>query len=1031
MIAWFARNHVAANLLMLSLLLLGLFSLKQRIPLEVFPSIEPSVINITVVLPGSTPEDTEQGLSIRIEEAVQDLVGIKQIISRSVEGVATVAVEAMADTDPRVLLNDIKGRIDAINTFPSNANKPVVSLAQHLHEVITVAVSGPLSELEIRQFSEQIRDDLLNIHGITQVELTGVREYEISIEITEQTLRQYHLNFSTIAAAIRASSLDLSAGTLKTSGGDILLRARGQAFHKDEFEKIIVLTTPSGSIISLGDIATINDGFEESPIRSRFNGKPAALIEIYRVGDQSAIDVANKVKDYISAREGNLPSGVELTQWRDRSLIVKKRLQTLTNNALQGGLLVLLLLTLFLRPAIAFWVFLGIPVSFMGAFIVMPFFGVSLNIFSLFAFILVLGIVVDDAIVTGENIYTHMKTAPNSEIAAIRGTQEVAMPVTFGILTTVVAFLPLAFIGGYRGALFAQITVVVIPILLFSLIESKFVLPSHLKYIKNIDENKQGRLGRFQSRFSKGFEQSIIRYYKPILKGCLNNRLSTLIFFVGVLFVIIAMILSSWTRFVFFPRVQSEVANATLTMPAGTSFDLTDIYIKKITVAALTLQEKYDDKENNEKLILNIQSNTGFSGRKSGGNLGGVKFEITSPEDRESNITNADLIKEWRSLIGIIPGAESLTFRAEIGRVSDPINIQFTGNDFLSLESVAEEVKRKLATYPSVFDISDSLSDGKQELIIDLKPTAHLLGLTRSDIMNQIRQAFYGLNVQSVQRGRDDIDVFLRAPLHERESIAELKNMHVSLPNNQTIPLSQVAHFKHDTSPIMITRINKSRTIEVSADINKETANMLIINEELRSFIKQRLQHYPQIQFSMEGEAREQEDSFDSLFMGLGLVLFAIYCLLAIPFKSYWQPFIVMSIIPFGIIGAVLGHWIMGINISLLSIMGMLALVGVVVNDSLVLVDYINKNKKESLQEAILNAGVARFRPVILTSLTTFIGLMPLLFEESTQAQFLIPMAVSLAFGILFATFITLLLVPINYSIMDSIGQKYNRWIDK
>jgi multidrug efflux pump subunit AcrB len=1030
MIAWFARNHVAANLLMMTLLMLGLFSLKQKIPLEVFPSIDPSVINISVALPGSTPEDTEQGLSIRIEEAVQDLAGIKQIISRSTEGTAIVSVEATADTDPRELLNDIKGRVDAINTLPANAEKPIVSLAQHLHEVITVAISGPLSELEIKQFTEQVRDDLLSTNGITQVELAGVREYEIAIEISEQTLRKYNLNFEAIATAIRASSLDLSAGTIKSSGGDILLRARGQAFQKNDFENIIVLTTPDGSIVTLGDISTINDGFEESPMRSRFNGEPAALIEVYRIGDQSAIEVANKVKDYIGTRKNNLPEGIELTQWRDRSLIVKTRLQTLTNNALQGGLLVLLLLTLFLRPAIAFWVFIGIPVSFMGAFIAMPFFGVTLNIFSLFAFILVLGIVVDDAIVTGENIYTHMKTAPNNEIAAIRGTQEVAVPVTFGILTTIVAFLPLAFIEGPRGALFAQITVVVIPILLFSLIESKFVLPSHLKYIKNIDNDKQGALSRFQNNFSNGFEQAIVRYYRPILSWCLNNRRSTLIFFIGLLFLIFAMISSGWTRFVFFPRVQSEVANASLTMPAGTSFNLTDVYIEKITAAALSLQEKHHDKENDEKLILNIQSSTGFSGRNSGGNLGNVRFEITSPEDRESDITNADLIKEWRALIGNIPGAESLTFRAEIGRVSDPISIQFTGNDFIALESVAEQVKQRLAIYPAVFDIGDSLSDGKQELIIDLKPTAHLLGLTRSNIVNQIRQAFYGLNVQSVQRGRDDIDVILRSPLNERESVAGLKNMLITLPNNHTIPLSQVATFKHDLSPIMITRINRNRTVEVTADINKETANMLIINEELREFINKLLLQYPHIQFTMEGEAREQADSFNSLLIGLVLVLFAIYCLLAIPFKSYWQPFIVMSIIPFGVIGAVLGHWMMGMDISLLSIMGMLALVGVVVNDSLVLVDYINQHKKENLQEAILNAGVARFRPVILTSLTTFIGLMPLLFEESTQAQFLIPMAVSLAFGIIFATFITLLLVPVNYSIMNSIGDKYNRWIN-
>lgn len=1030
MIAWFARNHVAANLLMVTLLLLGLFSMKQRIPLEVFPSIDPSVINITVVLPGSTPEDTEQGLAIRVEEAVQDLEGIKQIISRSVEGAATIAVEATADADPRELLNDIKGRVDAINTFPANAEKPVVALAQHLHEVITVALGGPLSELEIKQITEQVRDDLLNIKGVTQVQLAGVREYEMTVEVSEQKLRQYNLTFDQLANAIRNASLDLSAGVIKAQGGEILLRSRGQAYQKTDFENIVILTTAQGSIITLGEIARVNDGFEESPMRSRFNGQSAALIEVYRIGDQSAIEVANKVKDYIEQRQTTLPQGVELTQWRDRSLIVKKRLQTLANNALQGGILVLLLLTLFLRPAIAFWVFIGIPVSFMGAFIVMPFFGVTLNIFSLFAFILVLGIVVDDAIVTGENIYTHLKTSESGLHAAISGTREVAVPVTFGILTTVVAFLPLAFIEGHRGALFAQITVVIVPILLFSLIESKFVLPAHLKHIKLNTKKDQGPLSRFQIAFSEGFERAIVRYYRPALSWCLHNRLSSLIFFIGVLILMISMVQSGWTRFVFFPRVQSELARASLTMPAGTAFDLTDIYVERITTSAQQLQKKYNDEETGEDLILNIQSNTGYLGGKSGSHLGRVMFEITSPEDRDSSITNSDLIKEWRQLIGDIPGAESLTFRAEIGRVSDPIEIQFSGNNFDSLELVGEQVKAKLASYPAVFDISDSLSDGKQELIIDLKPSAHLLGLTRAQIMNQIRQAFYGLEVQSIQRGRDDIKVMLRYPLQERESIAGLKDMLIHLPNGEKVPLIQLATLSHDKSPIMISRIDRNRTLKVTADVNKETANMIAINQELRQFVTQLLQQYPGIQFTMEGESREQKESFDSLTIGLILVLFAIYCLLAIPFKSYWQPLIVMSVIPFGVIGAILGHWIMGMNISLLSIMGMLALVGVVVNDSLVLVDYINQHKKEDLKQAILNAGVARFRPVMLTSLTTFIGLMPLLFEKSTQAQFLIPMGISLGFGILFATFITLLLVPINYSLMEGLRIRYTRWVN-
>ncbi len=1026
MIAWFTRNHVAANLLMISLLLAGLFSLSTQIPLEVFPSFETDRISVRVSLRGATPEDVEQGVTIRIEEAVQDLEGVKEIQSRSSEGSAVVTIEVDEGYDDRELLADIKSRVDAINTFPVDAEKPIVSLAQRKREVINVTVASEYGELETKEFAQIIRDELLKLPEVTQVELSGVRNYEIAIEISNDKLRQYQLSINDITQKIRASSTDVSAGNLKTQGGDVLIRSKGQAYRKDEFAEIAIKTLPDGSIIRLKDIAKITDGFEETPVRTRFNGQQAAFIDVYRIGDQSAIEVADSVKNYLERKQAELPQGTYLGYWDDDSEVVKKRISTLTSNALQGGILVIALLTLFLRPAIAFWVCVGIPVSFMGAFLAMSVFDVSLNLLSLFAFILVLGIVVDDAIVTGENVYSHLRNAESGEQAAIRGTQEVAVPVTFGILTTVAAFMPLAFIDGVRGQMFAQIPAVVIPVLLFSLIESKFVLPAHLKYVKLRSEKgeKEGAFSRFQQKFADGFEAAILKYYQPVLAKALRNKTNTLLMFVGVFLIIIALITSGWSKFVFFPRIPSETVRASLTMPAGSAFDVTNNYVVKMADKAAELQRKYVDEDTGKSVIINILATTG--GRGGASNSGSVRFEIIPPEERSSTITATELAREWRKMIGVVPGAESLTFRAEIGRASDPIDVQLSGTELSTLEDVAAKIRDRLATYPTVFDITDSLSDGKEELQIELTEQGKALGLTRVELASQVRRAFFGAEVQRIQRGRDDVRVMVRLPIDERRSVADLKDILVSTPGGGQVPLSHVATLIAGQSPTTIYRIDRYRTVNVRADVDKQNTNLTVLQGELKTFLDELTAQYPGVSYALEGEAKEQRESFASLAWALVIVLFVIYSLLAIPFKSYTQPLVVMSVIPFGMIGAVLGHWVMGMYLSLFSLLGMMALIGVVVNDSLVLVDFINKKRQETgdLLEAVLSAGAKRFRPVMLTSLTTFIGLMPLLFEKSTQAQFLIPMAISLAFGIIFATLITLVLVPVNYMILERIAPR-------
>ena len=1014
MIDWFAKNHVAANLLMITILLTGIFSIKSSIPLEVFPSFESEIVNVSVTLQGSTPEDAEQGVAIRIEEAVQDLEGIEKIISTSVEGGASVRIEADSSIDVRDLLADIKSRVDAINTFPVDAEKPVTAIAQRIRNVISVTIASDYGEKEIREFAEQVRDDLLKLPQVTQVALDAVRDYEISIDINQSKLEQYQLTLSEISTAISNSSVDISAGNVRTDGGDVLVRNIGQAYRRDEFEKIVIKTNTDGTFLLLQDIAAVNDGFEETPLRARFNGQQGALIDVYRIGNQSAIDVADAVKEYIDDRQDTLPQGFVLSYWDDDSEIVKSRLNTLITNALQGGFLVLILLTLFLRPSIAFWVSIGIPVSFMGAFIVMPFFDISINIMSLFGFILVLGIVVDDAIVTGENIYRHTQTASSGLEAAIKGTQEVATPVTFGILTTVAAFLPLAFIEGQRGALFAQIPIIVIPVLLFSLIESKFVLPSHLKSLRLRSETtKQSKFSVWQQGFADGFENAILKYYKPLLALSIRNRLTTVALFFGVLILIVAFITSGWTRFVFFPRIASETALGSVTMPVGTSFDVVDSYVEKMSNSAKLLQDKYRD-EQGQSLILNTLAITSEE-------KGRVRFEILAADKNTTGIGTAQLVKEWRELIGPLPGAESVTFRAEIGRGGDPIDVQLSATDLKTLKLVSDEVKNRIRTYPTAFEIADSLSNGKEELQIQLTAQGYAMGMNNTWVTRQVRDAYFGSQVQRIQRGRDDVRVMLRFPLSERQSISKLNDMLINTPSGGKVPLSHVATLKPGKSASAITRIDRYRTVNVTADVDKNATNMTTLNADLNQFLTELMSKYPGVSYSLEGEAREQTDSFNSLAWGLVFVFFIIYCLLAIPFKSYIQPIIVMSVIPFGAIGAIIGHWIMGMDLTIMSLLGLMALIGVVVNDSLVLVDFINTKVKAGIKayDAVLIAAQSRFRPVMLTSLTTFIGLMPLLFEKATQAQFLIPMAVSLGFGIIFATFITLILVPVNYLLVE------------
>ncbi|MBR9911831.1 MAG: efflux RND transporter permease subunit [Gammaproteobacteria bacterium] len=1015
MIAWFARNDVAANLLMITIALLGLYSLTHWIALEYFPEFESREISVRVTLRGATPEDAELGLATRIEEAIKDLQGIKEYSSVSAEGGTAVRIQAEEGYDARLLLDDVKSRVDSINTFPVGAERPVISLAQRRRAAITLTIAGDVSELEMRELGEQLQQDILQLPNVTQADIEGVRDYEVAIELRQDRLREFNLTLSEVAEAISQSSLDLSGGNISALGGDVLIRSKGQAYRRDDFEEIVIKSNPNGTLLRLGDIATVTDGFEEKAVRTRFNGRLAAIVDVFSVGDQSVIEVADKVKAYVEKRRETLSDNIELHYWNDKSVVIKKRINTLASNAIQGGVLVIILLSLFLRPAVAIWVFVGIPISFCGAWLLMPILGVSLNMISLFGFIIVLGIVVDDAIVTGENVYSHLQKSESGLQAAINGTTEVAVPVTFGVLTTIVAFTPLLFMEGQRGPIFAQIPLIVIPVLLFSLIESKLVLPSHLKHIKVGQEKNLNQLQQWQRNFADGFERAILKYYQPLLVLCVRNKMTTVVIFAGLLAVIVTAIFTGHTRYTFFPRIPSETVRLDLTMPTGTPFEVTDAHMDRVLVAARELQDKYTDEETGVSIISDILTRTG--GRGGVAHSGSARFELAAAEKRAINVSSLTLAKEWREKIGPIPGAENMAFRAESGRSSDPIDIELRAERFEVLQQLANDIKQQLATYDGVFDIHDSLSKGKEELRIDLKPEAHLLGITRSDVIRQVRQAFFGVEAQRIQRGRNDVRVMVRFPMSERNSAAYLNDMLISNGEGKQIPLAQIATLTPAISPTEIRRVDGYRVVNVRADVEKNRVNMTALAADLQQFLQAEVAKHPGVSYAMGGEQEEQAESMLSLLYGLGAVLFVIYCLLAIPFKSYKQPFIVISIIPFGIIGAMIGHWLMGMNLTIMSLLGMLALMGVLVNDSLVLVDYINKKCAAGAEvlDAVLTAGAARFRPVMLTSLTTFFGLLPLLFEKETQAQFLIPMAISLGFGIIFTTFVTLLLVPVNY----------------
>ena len=1039
-LAWFAANHVAANILMIFILVSGVLSL-FNVVIEVFPELETDMVTVRVPYRGASPAEAEEGVCIRVEEAIASVEGIKRIRSMASENLGTVTIELEEDADNREVLDDIKAAVDRIETFPVETEKPVVSEVDTRRRVITVVLHGDASEKTLKALAERVRDELTALEGISQVEIAGVRNYEISIEVSEEALRRYGLSFEHVANAVSMSSLDLPGGAVKTRGGEILLRTKGQRYRGAEFEHIVVVTRSDGTSVTLSDVATVIDGFEDTDTATRFDGKRAALIQVFRVGSEGALEVAETAKDYLDDLRPSLPSGVSADTWDDDSIILKQRIGLLLRNARLGLLLVFICLALFLNTRLAFWTTMGIPISFLGGFWLVPEFGVSINMISLFAFIVVLGIVVDDAIVVGENIFNYLEEGMKPLDAAIRGVREMAMPVTFAIITTVAAFAPLLFVSGNMGKVMRQIPIVVIMVLLMSLVEALLILPAHLSgagtLFYKIMGPILGPIERVQARIQSGLQWFIRGPYRKSLDFALEWRYLTVAVAMVFLFLSVSLVAGGFLKFSFMPKVDSDNMTALLTMPQGTPAEQTTAILERIEAAAVRLAADHDEgnPDGAPSVIRHISSTVGqhptggghgpMATRQTGGDsshLGEVNVELLGAEDRD--VGSAELLKRWREIVGEVPGAVSLTFQANLFSAGDPVSVQLAHRDFNFLLQAVDRLKVIITEYPGTKDVADSFLPGKKELKLTLTPEGRAAGLTLSDLARQVRSGFYGREVQRIQRGRDDIRVMVRYPEEERQSRGDIDAMRIRLPDGSEVPFTTVAAVEEGRGYAVINRTDRRRVVTVTSDVEEGVANANEISVDLRKNVLPRLAvDFPGLTFDFEGEQREQQESLGSMKVNFLVAQLAIFALLAIPFKSYTQPLIIMSAIPFGLVGAVFGHMLMGLNMTMLSLFGMVALTGVVVNDSLILIDLINRRRAEgaTVDVAIRESGERRFRPIMLTTATTFLGLTPMIFETSMQAKFLIPMAVSLGYGIVFATAITLILVPTLYRILEDL----------
>lgn len=1013
-IAWMAHNSIASNLLMFILIGGGLWS-AVAIQKEVFPQFQLDIVEISVGYPGAAPSEVEQGILRPIEEAVRGVEGISEITSQAREGSGRVTIELVAGEERMKAFQDIDQAVSRIQTFPEQIDQPEVRLQSRQQEVMQIAIYGPVEIWTLRKLAEQLRDQLRSHEQITQVELRRVPAYVTHIEIPRQRLREYGLTLPDVANVIRRSSQDVAAGSVQTTAGEVLLRVRASKQWAEEFAAIEVISSDDGPSVKLGDIAIIRDGFEEVGFHSQFSQTPAVELDVFRVGSQSPIDVAAAVEETMKDFEAVLPPGVKWRIDSNDAEEFRRRLYLVLENALMAVGIVLFILALFLEMRLAFWVMLGMAVSFIGGLLFLPLVGISVNMISLFGFLVVLGIVVDDAVVVGENVYEKRQLGEENEGAAISGTREVAGPVTFSILTNIVAFVPLMFIPGETGKFWAPLPVVVIIVLSLSLVESLFILPSHLAHARAAGKTRSGlgaRLHHLQQRFSNAFNRFVELTYQPVLFLCLKARYVTTSIAIGIFAIICAYATSAHMGIILMPEVSADEIEAGVRMPVGTTQDQAAEIAEAVTSASIRMFEEHNLYEVAEGIKTNVR----------GQDFIDVEIVMRPPDEHDT--TADEIIELWRDSIGDLPGVNQVTFEAESGPggARQDISIDLSHSDIEVLEKAAPAFVERVKKFSNVRDVSDNYNKGKSQYDFKLRPEGRALGLTDQELGEQLRGAFFGSLALRMLRGTNEIEVRVKLPEDEREDIFSLEDLVVRTPNGTEVPLLDVADVQKTVAFSSINRRNGRRVINVSMDVEPKRAVTQVISALQQEVLPELRNDYPGITWTFEGSNAEMRQATASLWGYFGLALAVIYSLLAVAFRGYIQPFIVLVAIPFGIVGAVLGHIVLGYDLSLVSMMGIVALSGVVINDSLIMIDYANQRRGESSAiEAISQAGIRRFRPIMLTTLTTFGGLVPLIFEKSLQAQYIIPMAISLGCGILFATVIILVLVPCLYMILEDV----------
>jgi multidrug efflux pump subunit AcrB len=1023
LIAWFARNSVAANLLMIFILLGGLVTYHFGINKQMFPQQSPNWIEIGVSYPGAAPQEVEEGITLKIEEALKGLQGLDRTITYSNRNFSRTQVKVDDAYDPQEILNDVKSQIDSISSFPDGMERPKVERIKRRQEVLYISLYGDLSNRQLKELGKQIHDEIQALPLISISQFYSGLDYEIGIEISKDRLREYGLTFRDVANTVKSFSANKSAGQIKAQNGYISLRVENQAYSGLDFENLPLVSLADGTQIKLGDVATVKDGFTEGIQYSKFNGKNSTTFFIGASKDQSITDVAQEMKNYIEKKQKSLPEGVKLETWVDMTYYLEGRLNMMIDNMKYGGLLVFLMLALFLRLRLAFWVMMGLPIAFMGTLLVLPldFVGVTINVISLFGFILVLGIVVDDAIVIGESIHAEIEENGQSLDNVVKGAQRVAMPATFGVLTTVAAFVPMVVIGGPGSAFAHAIGFVVIFCLLFSLIESKLILPAHLARMKIDKPNPRNPMYRVRAVIDGGLKRFIHGVYKPLLEKSLHYRYTVLSSFVAVLIISFGLFASGLMRFISNPKIPHDFPEIHIEMGLNSSEQSTlegALAIEKMILSV----DKQIVKEFGRKMISDMQIDLRSR------TTAKIMAKLVDPEVRPMG--TFALSQRWREAMPVIPGIKNLTVRDDIfsgGRDDGDISFRLAGSDDEQLKAAAAELKAKLRSLKGVGDINDSMQSVTDEVQLELKPLAYSLGLTLSDVASQVSFGFYGIEAQRILRRGDEIKVMIRYPQEQRNSISQVEHVLIKTPNGTEVPLSEVATINIVDGVSRIRRENGKRTLNVWAAVDDSQAEPLRITREIRdNYMPQMLRKYSRVTSEVSGRIQEQIDSQRTQLFNFLLTLLIIYALLAIPLKSYSQPIIIMSVIPFGIIGAMVGHIILGLDMSSLSMFGIIAASGVVVNDSLVMVDFVNKARERgiAIKEAVCMAGVRRFRAIFLTSITTFMGLIPIISETSLQAKIVIPMAVSLAFGVLFATVVTLLLIPCLYIILDDIKMR-------